>query len=94
MSPVDGDDAVLIAVAPDDRHVSRLDDEEVIGQIAFAEQDVTWRDRLDRTQLAQPGALLVIEARKRAVTVWRLLDAHPQRLVHDPSARRKATSST
>ena len=92
--PVDRDHAVLIAVAADDRDRPRLDDVEVVGRVALAEQHVARRDRLDRAQFPQAPALLIVQPRKGAVTVGRLLEARSQRLAHDPSATRNATSST
>ena len=81
-APVDRDDPVLVAVALDDRDRARLDQEEVVAGVALAEQDLAGLDLPHGSDRAQPRPLLLVEPRKRAVAVDRLLEAGAERLGH------------
>ena len=76
------DHPVLAAVAAHDRHRTRVDDEEVVGLVAFAEEHVAAGDGEHLADLAQRGAALVAQPREGAVAIDGLLDAASERLTH------------
>jgi hypothetical protein len=79
---VNGDHPVLVHVALDDRDRSRLDDEEVVLVVAGPEQDLSDVDLPHRPDRTKPCALLLGQARERAVAVARLLHPDAERQGH------------
>ena len=75
MGALDGDDPVLLSKSLDDRHRSRLDDEEVAALVPGGEQDVAGLDLANATELAQPRPLVLVEAGEGAVAIRGLGDA-------------------
>ena len=90
---VDGDHAVLGAVALDDRHDARLDHEEVIAGVAVAEEHLPGLDLAHLPERAQPRALLLTQPGEGPVTVLGLLHADAEGFAHAESSSTNATSS-
>ena len=69
MLPVDGDDAVLGAQTLNDRHRSRLDDEEVAALVAGGEEHLATLDGANAAERAQAGPLAIVEPRECSVAI-------------------------
>jgi hypothetical protein len=82
MLTVDGDHAVLRAIALDHGNGPRLDHEEVVVRATGVEEHLSGLDPAYLSEPAQPRTLLLVESRKRTVTVLRFLDPQSNRLAH------------
>ena len=69
VGPLDGDDPIFLTEPLDDRHGSRLDDEEVAALVSRGEQHVAGLDRANAPELSQSRPLVLVEARKCPVAI-------------------------
>ena len=79
--PMDGDDAVLVAQPLNDRHRSRLDDEEVAALVAGGKQDLAGLDLANAPKPPQSRPLVFVEARECPVAIDGLRQARSDWLV-------------
>jgi hypothetical protein len=75
VSSLESDDPIFLAKSLDDRHGSRLDDEEVAALVPGGEEHLAGLDRANAPELSQSCPLVLVEARKCPVAVGGLRDA-------------------